>query len=157
VEDRLALVTEARGAVRHHTLALRGAYGGAEVGLLAEAAFALPAFGRVERNHVIARLDRRHARPYFADDARALMTKDRRKDSFAVEAVKRVGVGVANPGRLYFDENFAGLRAFQIDLNDFKRLLGLECDSSASLHLKLHISFSSRCTDLPGRRFACSA
>ena len=84
---------------------------------------------------MIAGLDRRHARPDFADDAGALMTEDRRKDSFAVEAVERVGVGVTDSGRLYLDEDLAGLRAFQVDLDDFKRLLGLECDSGAGLHL----------------------
>ena len=144
-------MAEARGAVRHHALALGGADGGAEIGLLAQAAFALAAFRRVERNHVIAGLDRRHARPDLADDAGALMTEDRRKDAFAVEAIERVGVGVTDSGRLYLDEDLTGLRAFQIDLDDFKRLLGLECDSGAGLHLKLHIFFSSRCTDLPRR------
>src|SRR5437879_12688918 len=101
---------------------------------------------------MIACLDRRHARPYFADDARTLMTEDRRKDSFAVKAIERVSVGVTDSGRLYLDEDFTGLRAFQIDLDDFKRLLGLECDSSAGLHLKLHKFFSSRCMDLTETR-----
>src|SRR5579859_6060037 len=55
VVDGLALVGEARRAVRHQALALGGADRRAEIGLLAEAAFALAAFGRVERNHVIAR------------------------------------------------------------------------------------------------------
>ena len=76
VEDRLSLMAEARGAVRHQPLALGRADGGAEIRLLAQAAFALAAFRRVERNHVIAGLDRRHARPHFADDAGALMTQN---------------------------------------------------------------------------------
>ena len=149
--DRLALIAEARGAVRHQPFALRGADGGTKIGLAAQAAFALAAFRRVERNHVIAGLDRRHARPYFADDARALMTEDRRKDAFAVESIKRVGIGVADSGRLYLDENLTSFWAFKINLNDFERLLGFERDSSAGLHLKLHFFFSSRCTDLPER------
>src|SRR6185369_15401723 len=151
VVDRLALVAEARRAVRHHALALGRADRGAKIGLLAEAAFALAAFRRVERNHVIACLDRRHARPDLADDARTFMTENRRKDSFAVEAVERVGIGVTDSGRFYLDEDLTGLRAVQIDLDDFERLLGLECDSSAGLHLELHIFFSSRCPDLPRR------
>src|SRR2546429_819149 len=117
VVDRLAPIAEARGTVRHQPLALGGADGGTKIGLAAQAAFTLAAFRRVERNHVIAGLDRRHARPDLADDTGALMTEDRRKDSFAVKAIERVSVGVANPGRLYFDANLAGLRAFQIDLN----------------------------------------
>ena len=75
VEDRLALVAEARGAVRHHALALRGADRGAQIGLLAQAAFALPAFRRVERDHVIARLHRDHAGADLANDAGAFMTR----------------------------------------------------------------------------------
>ena len=54
MENGLALKAEARGTVRHQALALRGADRGAEVGLLAEAAFALSAFRRVERDHMIA-------------------------------------------------------------------------------------------------------
>ena len=80
VEDRLALVAEARGAVGHQALALGGADRGAEIGLLAEAAFALAAFRRVERDHVVARLDRRDAGADLANDAGALMAEDRRKD-----------------------------------------------------------------------------
>src|SRR5262249_54945156 len=108
--DGLALVFEARGAVGHDALALRGADRGAEVGLLAEAAFALPAFGRVERDHVVADLDRGDPRPDLADDAGAFMAEDRGEKSFAVEAVERVGVGVTDAGRLDLDQDFAGLR-----------------------------------------------
>src|SRR6202000_3243916 len=73
VEDRLALVAEARGAVGHHALALGGADLGAEIGLLAEAAFTLPAFRRVERDHMIARLHRGDTWSHFTNDAGALM------------------------------------------------------------------------------------
>src|SRR3990167_194195 len=48
VVDRLALVGEARGAVRHQTLALRGANGRTQIGLARQTAFALAAFRRVE-------------------------------------------------------------------------------------------------------------
>src|ERR1700753_4263879 len=98
--DRLALVAEARGAIRHHALALGGADGGAEVGLLAEAAFALPAFRGVERNDVVAGLHRDDAGADLADDARALVTEDGGEDALAVETVERVGVGMADAGRL---------------------------------------------------------
>jgi hypothetical protein len=83
---------------------------------------------------VIARLHRRHARADLANDAGALMAEDRRKDSFAVETVKRVGVGVTDAGRLYLDKDFTGLRAFQINLDDLERLFGFERDSGACLH-----------------------
>src|SRR5215475_10800285 len=134
VIDRLALVAEAAGAVGHHALALGGADRGAEIGLLAEAAFALPAFRRVQRDDVIAHFHRCHAGADLADDARALMAENRWKYSFAVETVERVGVGVTDSGRLDFDQDLAGLRTFEIDFDDFERLPGFESDSGARLH-----------------------
>ncbi len=143
VEDRLALMAKARGAVGHHALALRGADRGAEIGLLAEATFALAAFGRVKRNHVIARLYRGDARPHFPDDTGALMAEDRGEDPLAVQSVERIGVGVANPRRLDFDQDFTGLGALQVQLDDFKRLLRLERDCGACLHLILLLCSST--------------
>jgi len=63
------------------------------------------------------------------------MTEDRGKNSFAVQTVEGVGVGVANSGRLDLDEHFAGLRAFQIYFNDFKRLFCFECNSGTRFHV----------------------
>ena len=54
VVDRLLADAEAAGAVGHEALALRRANGGAQVGLAAEARFALAALGRVERDDVVA-------------------------------------------------------------------------------------------------------
>src|SRR5258705_5114103 len=99
VEDRFAVVAEARCTIRHHPLALRRADGGTEIGLAAQTAFALAAFRRVNRDHVIARLYRGDACSDLPNNPRALMAEDRRKDSFAVEAVECVGVGVTNAGR----------------------------------------------------------
>ena len=136
-------MAEARGAVGHQALALGGADRGAQIGLLAEAAFALAAFGRVERDHMVARLDRGDARTDLADDAGALMAEDRGENSFAVETVERIGVGVADAGRLDLDQDFAGLRTFQIELDDLKRLLRLERDCGACLHLILLLRSST--------------
>src|SRR5258705_1279396 len=144
VVDRLALVGEAAGSVGHHALALRRANRGAQVGLLAQAAFALAAFWRVERDHVIARFHRYHAGANLANDTCALMAEDRRKDSFAVKTVKRVGVGMTDPCRLYLDKDFTGFRSVQINLDDLERFLCFERDSSACLHSQLHFRFSSR-------------
>src|SRR5258708_4226205 len=134
VIDRLALVAEAARAIGHHALALGGADRGAEIGFLAETAFALAAFGRVKRNDMIARLDRYYAGAHLADDTGALMAQDRGKNSFAVEAVERVGIGMTDARRLDFDEDLAGFRALQIDFDDFKRLLRLESDCGARFH-----------------------
>jgi hypothetical protein len=70
VEDRLALVAEAAGAVGHHALALGGADRGAEIGLAAEARLTLAAFGRVERDDVVADFDRGDAGPDLATTRR---------------------------------------------------------------------------------------
>src|ERR1700733_1593249 len=143
VEDRLALVAEARGAVGHQAFALRGADRGAEVGLLAEAAFALAAFGRVERDHMVAGLDRGNARAHFPDNAGALMAEDRGEDSLAVQAIQRIGVGVADSRRLDLDEDFASLWTIQVELDDLKRLLRFERDCGACLHLILLLRSST--------------
>src|SRR6202034_4089141 len=76
VIDGLALVAEARGAIGHHPFALGGADRRAQIGLLAKAAFALAAFGRVERDDVVARFHRGHAGADFAHDASTLMAED---------------------------------------------------------------------------------
>src|ERR1700694_4698730 len=91
VEDWFAVVAEARCAIRHHSLALRRADGGTEIGFAAQTAFALAAFRRVKRDYVIAGLYRGDACSDLTNNPRALMTEDRRKDSFAVEAVEGVG------------------------------------------------------------------
>jgi hypothetical protein len=66
------------------------------------------------------------------------MPEDRGEDAFAVEAVERIGIGVTDARRLDLDQDLAGLRAFQVELDDLKRLLGFECDCGAGLHLGLH-------------------
>ena len=81
------------------------------------------------------------------------MAEDRGKDALAVEAVERVGVGVADAGRLDLDQDFAGLRSFQIDLDDLERLLGFERDSGAGLHSQLHISLFKALQGRAGPRF----
>ena len=90
---------------------------------------------------MIARLHRGDARPDLADDAGALMAEDRREDPLAVQTIQRIGVGVADSGRLDLDQDFAGLRAFQIEFDDFERLLGLERDCGACLHFMLLLRF----------------
>ena len=83
---------------------------------------------------MVARLHRGDAGPDFANDAGALMAEDRGEDSLAVEAVQRVGIGVADSGRLDLDQDFTGLGALQIEFDDFKRLLGLKGDCGARFH-----------------------
>src|ERR1700737_4486071 len=76
VEDWFALVAEARCAIGHQPLTLRRADCGAEIGLLAETTFALAAFRRVNRDHVIAGLHRSYACSHLTNNPRTLMTED---------------------------------------------------------------------------------
>ncbi len=79
VVDLVLADREARRAVRHQALALGGANRGAEVGLARQAGRAFAAFRRIERNDVIALLDRGDARADIDDDAGTLMAEDRRE------------------------------------------------------------------------------
>jgi hypothetical protein len=57
VVDRLTVVAEAAGTVRHQALALGGTHRAAQVGLAGFAEFALAALGGVQRDHVVTDLD----------------------------------------------------------------------------------------------------
>jgi hypothetical protein len=41
---------------------------------------------------------------------------------------------MADARRLDLDQDFAGLRSFQVDLDDLERLLGFESDGGTCLH-----------------------
>src|SRR5688572_11385822 len=62
------------------------------------------------------------------------MPENRREDSLRILALERIGIGMTDAGRHDLDQDFAGLRAVQVDLDDFERLIGGESDSGASLH-----------------------
>jgi hypothetical protein len=134
VVQLLAAQREAAGAVRHQALALRRADRGAQVRLAAEAGLALPAFRRVQRNHMIARLQRRDALTHFPHDARALVSEDRREQPFGVLAIERVGVRVAHARSHDLHQHFPGSRTGQIHLMDLERAIRGDGDCSASLH-----------------------
>ena len=109
--DLITAAREPAGAVRHHALALCCANRHAEIGLARKAIFALSAFGRVERDHMIPFRDTRHPAPDIGDDAGTLMPEDRRKEPFGIGPRQGELVGVADPGRLDLDQNFPVFRA----------------------------------------------
>src|ERR1700730_2334683 len=115
---------EAAGAVRHDALTLGGADGRAQVGLARQARLALPALGRVERDHVIALPERGDAGPYVHDDARALVPENHRKQTLRVGAGTGEFVGVTYAAGADLHQHFAGLRAVQIHGHHFQRLSG---------------------------------
>jgi hypothetical protein len=134
VEELLAAEGEARGAVRHHALALGGSDGRAQVGLAREAGGALPAFRRVKRDDVVALFHAGHARPDIDDDAGAFVAEDRREQTFRVGARERELVGVADAGGLDLDQHLAVSGSVEFDLHDLERLALLDGDGSAGFH-----------------------
>jgi hypothetical protein len=123
VQDRVAIERgEPRGAVRHQALALGRAHLLAEVRLGVQAVFAFPAFGGVERDDMIAGLQRRHALAHLQHDARALMAEDRGEQPLGVRARQREVVGVADAGGLDLDQNLARARAVEVHVHDLQRL-----------------------------------
>src|SRR5262249_44701489 len=106
-----------------------------------EAVFALPAFRRVEWNDVIALLQGRDARPDIDHDARAFMAQDGRKQAFRIGTGQGEFIGVADAGRLHLDQHFPGLRAFQIDILDHKRLAGGNGKGGTNFHLSTSVVF----------------
>src|SRR2546423_4415455 len=143
MENWFAVVAEAGCAIRHKSFALRRADCSAKIGLAAQTTFALPAFRRVERDHMIAVLHRGDAGSHLLNNPGPLVTEDGRKDSFAVKTVKRVGIRVADACRLDFNQDFPGFGSVQIKLDDLKRLFCFECDSGTGFHCKLNFRIST--------------
>ena len=79
VEDLVLADREAARAVRHQALSLGRADRGAQIGLARQAGIAVAAFRRVERNDVVALLQRGDARADIDDDAGTLMAEDGRE------------------------------------------------------------------------------
>ena len=67
---------------------------------------------------MVAGLDGSDAGPGFQHDAGALVPEDGRENPFRVGAGQGVVIGMANTGRLDFDQDFTGTRTFQVDLGD---------------------------------------
>ena len=98
MENRLALIAEPACAIGHQPLALRRADRGAQVGLARQAAFALPAFRRVQRNDMVARAYTGHASTDFTHNACTLMPQHRGKNALAVKTIQRIRISMANAG-----------------------------------------------------------
>ena len=108
-----------------HAAALGGAHLLAQIRLAAEAVLAFAAFGRIERDDVIALLQAFHAGTHLDHDSGALMAQDRREKAFGVAAGQGEFVGMTDARRLDLDQHLARLRPFQVDGLDHQRLSGL--------------------------------
>jgi hypothetical protein len=76
----------------------------------------------------------RHAFTDFDHNARTLMSKDRREDTFGIIARTGEFIRMAKTGRLDLYQNLSGARPFQIDLHDFKRLACGNGDGGTGSH-----------------------
>ena len=132
--DLAAAEREPAGAVGHHALALCGADRDAEIGLAGQAIFALTAFRGVERDHMVAFGDARHAASDIDDDPRPLVAEDRREEPLRIAPGQGELVGMADPGRLDLDQHLSVFGTVELNVLDLERLTGLESDSSACLH-----------------------
>jgi hypothetical protein len=135
VVDFLAIQRKARGAVGHHALTLRRADRGAKIGLARQAGGARPAFRRVERNDVIAFLDRGYAGANIDDDAGTFVAEDRRKEPLGVRARKGEFIGVADSRGLDLDEHLTGARPVEFHVGHFQRFAGREGHGGANIHV----------------------
>ena len=129
--DGLTFIRETRRPVRHDAFALRRADRGAEIGLAREAGFTLAAFGRVERNDMVAHSEGFHALPNFAHNACAFMAKDTGEQALTIQTVQCVRIRMANPCRHNFNQYFACFGTLQIDFDDFERFIGGKSNGGA--------------------------
>ena len=84
MHNRLAACRKAAGTIRHHTAPLGRTDRDAKVRFAAEAVFALPAFRCVQRNDVVALLQRRDTRANVHDNPGTLMSENSWENSFRV-------------------------------------------------------------------------
>lgn len=147
VMQLLAVERESRGAVPHHALPLRGADGGAQVGLARQARRALAAFRRIEGDDVVALLDALHARPDVDDDAGTFMAQDGREQPLGIGTRQGEFVGVTDAGRLDLDQHLASLRPLQLHIKDLQRLALLDGDGGPSFHCvtPMNLTFRAVC------------
>jgi len=70
---------------------------------------------------VVAFLHASYARAHIDHNARTLMPEDGREESLGVGAGTREFVGMANAGRLDFDQHLAGFWSIQLHRFDYQR------------------------------------
>ena len=83
---------------------------------------------------MIAGLQGTHAGADFDHHAGALMAENGWKQPFRIIARQGEFVGMADAGRLDFDQDLPRLRAIQLHLFDDQRLAGLVGDRGANIH-----------------------
>jgi hypothetical protein len=119
--DRLAVPREPRRPVGHEPLALLLTDRQADVGARVAAVLALAALRREERDHVIARRDRRNALADPLDDAGSLVAEHSGRVSGRIGSRGGVQVGVTDPAGDEPDEHLARARPGEVELLHLER------------------------------------
>jgi hypothetical protein len=83
---------------------------------------------------MVAPFQGRDCGPDIHDDACALVTEDRREESFRIGTRKRVVVGMAEASRLDLDEYLTRFGSIEIDVFDAQGLSRLKGDCGARFH-----------------------
>jgi hypothetical protein len=83
---------------------------------------------------VIAFFHRGHAGPGLDDDARALVTKNGREQTFRIGAGQGEFISVTDTGRFDLDQDLAGARTVELDGGNFEGLAGCKGDGGANIH-----------------------
>jgi hypothetical protein len=149
VEKILALALEARGSVRHDTLALSGSNLATEVGLARLAELALLTLGGagiecqllslathrvssdlLESNNVVASLHVGDALADRLDNTGTLVSKDNGESTLGVLAGESVCVCVADTGVIDLDSDLASLGSGNLDVLNGQVLASLPGDGS---------------------------
>ena len=127
--NRLAVIGETGGAVRHQTFPLGGAYRLAEVSFTGFTEFALAALCGIQRDNVIARLQAGDAFANFDHDTAAFVTQHGREYAFRIVTGQRKRIGMTDAGMGNFDQHFAFFRRSNVNFNNLQRLAWAKRDS----------------------------
>ena len=152
MEDRLAIVREARGAIHQSTLAHRGPGRAAEMAQAARALLALVAAGSPGQRHALADLQSRPGADCL-DHAGTLVAQDRRARRLR-GAVDRVLIGVADTAPIEPHQHLPLLGVGEIDLQHLEGTPGRGQHGSADLHVGRSPGSAGR---ISRRAAACAA
>src|SRR5690242_6886573 len=143
----LSILGEARRAVGHQSLPLRGSNRLAEVGFSRSAEFALAAFRGIKRDNMVAHFHTCDTLAQRLNDAASLMPKYGGKLSLGIFSRQRKRIGMADACSDNAHQYLALLRGLQVDFFDVQRLARAPGHGRASFK-RFHIATPPSCADL---------
>jgi len=130
---------EASGTIRHHTLALSGSNGSAEIGFPRFAEFAFAALCSIDRHDMVSNCYVCHSLSNRFDDSSSFVPKDHRENAFRIFSAPGIFVGMADPGIKDLDSNFVGLWRGHFDILELERFTCAPAHRSLALDDSWHI------------------